>query len=875
MARTTKSPTRAIAGHLMWTRSGRVWATWRLSAQPYGFRPVKDKEDVRRWHQALIRALPGESLLLGVCTDTDPLAVVERMIEGIDLAEHPAWAAECEATLDSLEDIRIGDRAYWLAVPLPSRPWDDARTAATWSLRDKLGLARNRTPREEVDRRLAQARAVQKVIPSVFLPTPATPAQLVWLHHHAQQRGLGAELPLPTAPDGGLTDQLLLPRSGAAMTEPLLDEGGQSDHQSGGLAQLARRANPLASRFLKVVQPHHVTPRRGRLATSTDLTDDTSDYAPVASYQVLLALADVPSEGMAFPGSEFLGRIDESGIDVDWAIRMEVRAAQQVDRKNRRALVNLNEQYSQRAGELSHGLNELDRAASDLAEYAAVLSSDKNEVETQATIVFAVAAPTAEGAQDKARSLSAYFADAGYRLAVPLGGQSDLWWSMIPGAPVNQLVRDYAQITTSHAFAATVPLASTALGDRKGSLLAVNPSSGLGSAVFHDIADASYRDTSGALALGGELGSGKTATMKKLAGDSVDRGGQVIAIDRTHVGEWVAWAKSVTDTYEVDVANPRYSLDPLRVHGLVEGSQVAQSFFTRLLGIDPKSEDGTVLADVLEPTYLERHDLPSIAALLDHLRSGGCDLRDVPGAVEIGQKIAGKMRVFARKDFGDVLFNAAIPAVDPTASAIVIRTASVQLPRPGELEADHLFKEMVPEKIFGRALYALIVGLARRICFADPTRLGMFCVPEAHHVTSSPEGQHELIEFVRDGRKHSAAVVLDSHDPLADFGSETLRGLIPTRILMRQTDETLARNGLRWLGLDSEDAALLDELMTDVSPKTAHGVEEWRRGEAFMRDANGNIGRIKVLLPALADRQAAAKSTPLEHRLPAGQEDQA
>ena len=75
-----RSPTRNLAGNLRWTRSGTVWADWLLRPLPYGFRPDKDKHAVRGVHQALFRALPGESLLLGVCSTLDPAAVVERMI---------------------------------------------------------------------------------------------------------------------------------------------------------------------------------------------------------------------------------------------------------------------------------------------------------------------------------------------------------------------------------------------------------------------------------------------------------------------------------------------------------------------------------------------------------------------------------------------------------------------------------------------------------------------------------------------------------------------------------------------------------------------------------------------------------------------------
>ncbi len=126
-------------------------------------------------------------------------------------------------------------------------------------------------------------------------------------------------------------------------------------------------------------------------------------------------------------------------------------------------------------------------------------------------------------------------------------------------------------------------------------------------------------------------------------------------------------------------------------------------------------------------------------------------------------------------------------------------------------------------------------------------------------MTISFEGERELVDFVRDGRKHRAVVLLDSHDPEADFGSPTLRGLIPTRILMRHRDKTLAKRGLAWLDLDPSDESLVEMVRHDTSPLAGDGkaVPSHRRGEATMRDMSGNVGRVKVLLPAREERSAA------------------
>ena len=840
-----RTPTRSMAANLRWTRSGTVWADFLLTGLPYGLRPVKDKHAARALHQALFRALSGESLLLGLCSGLDPAAVVERMLAGVDVASCPDWVAECEATMDSLDLIGPGQRIHWLSVPLgvdkASDRWAEPARAATADLRDRIGLPRAPIPGREVARRLAQAARVAESIPAPFKPSPVTPAQMVWLHEHSLRRGLFQDLDLPT---GGLHDvvaELLTPKSSAALSEPLMDEGGQSDLEG----KARSRWNPINRRFLKI-------------------QDTAAVPAGDASYQSLLVVSDVPDGGMVFPGSEFIGRIDESGLDVDWAMRLHQRSSAQVAAQNRKALRNLNEQYGQRDGEVSHGMNMLDRVAEDLGEYVAQLESDKLEVEVQATTIFCVAGPDAESVRAQSRALTDFLAETGYKLAAPLGYQEELWWAMTPGVPSSKAVREFSQITTSKAMAATVPLASVRLGDAKGHLLGLNiahgplfaPNVPCGptSVVLHDLEGASDRQISGSAAVAGELGAGKTATLMSLAGGVIDRGGQLIIADRTAKGEWASWAASLTKAVVVNAADPELSMDPLRVFGPRVGSRMMQTFLTPLLNVRPTSERGVLLADVLEPGYLESHSLTSSGDVLAHLLNE-CALT---GAHDLARLI----NVFARREIGRVIFDGTIPPLDLATPAVVVRTHTLHLPSREELEHEHLFEQLGLEKIFGRAFNALIAATARHVCFADTARLAGFVVSEAHSMTISFEGERELVDFVRDGRKHRAVVLLDSHDPEADFGSPTLRGLIPTRILMRHRDKTLAQRGLKWLDLDPDDEQLIEMVRHDTSPLGSDGekVPAHRRGEATMRDMSGNVGRVKVLLPARPERAAAIES---------------
>ena len=115
-----KIPTRCMIENLRFTHDGSVWADFLLDGMSYGLRSPKEKERVRQAHQLLFRMLPGESLLLGLASGLDPVGAVDKMLAGIDTEQCPDWVAECEATLGSLQELRPGQRVFWLSVPLGS-----------------------------------------------------------------------------------------------------------------------------------------------------------------------------------------------------------------------------------------------------------------------------------------------------------------------------------------------------------------------------------------------------------------------------------------------------------------------------------------------------------------------------------------------------------------------------------------------------------------------------------------------------------------------------------------------------------------------------------------------------------------------------------
>jgi hypothetical protein len=167
------------------------------------------------------------------------------------------------------------------------------------------------------------------------------------------------------------------------------------------------------------------------------------------------------------------------------------------------------------------------------------------------------------------------------------------------------------------------------------------------------------------------------------------------------------------------------------------------------------------------------------------------------------------------------------------------------------------------DKLFGRAMYALLTRISREICFSRKNELTVAAYDEIEHITGSPQGAKEINTFLRDGRKHGAPVVMAGQDA-RDFGDEITRGLIKNRILTRQTDEDLAQANLEWFhkgfSHNPDLVQLVTEELSPIGPDNKVPLD--RRGEALLRDASGRMGKIRSVVSPRPERAEATLSTP-------------
>lgn len=821
-------PTLAITGNLRWTRSGVVYAEWLLDPRPNGHEPLSDKKLVVSEHRHLFTDLRATTLT-SVVAPLDIAAIADKVTSSARraaartpagdsdfLRQFPDYVVEASAQLNRIElaERPPRERIMWLSVPLcgPSR---------SGPLADDF--APTDADREQF---AALATQAQRKIPAGFAPIPVQPHQMYWLWEHAHTRGSA-----PPSPDASIDPSAPrpFPHHDVAQRQVRRARGFRADGEiDEGLATDGRTRRTL-TRAIK--------------AYFTD-----SDIPP--SYQTFLVVDDFPTQlrwpGVADQLFAILNHFDGPGIDYTIHTRIQDRSVALA--ANARALRQLSEQMDERDEEISFAQNFLVSRGQHLANYNSHLEANPSETEIHFCPIIAVSAASYDELVDRVRDVTRTFNDAGVKLTAPYGAQAEAWAASQPGYPPMRVTTDYTHFMPTDTFPRFMPVTTAKIGDDSGPIIGENRLSGLNEPVHFDLLGVTERDKSASFALVGDLGSGKSVALKVLSGQAVDLGGQVFAVDRSNRGEYMQFARSVSNAIVIDPTNPAYTLDLLRVLPGADAAERILPVLMRLFGITTGSPEAALLSDLIEPNYRARHKIHGLPELSTHVArlASNPELAAAQGQQrEPVIALAGQLRFWSQRTYARTLFANDLHPLPLDAPMVVLRTHKLQLPGEDENPADD------PTKLFGEVIYSLFATIAREALFDEPDtpgRFGLLVLDEALHLTRSTVGQAIITEFVLDGRKHNAAIGVASQDP-AHFGRFTR--LMPTLFLFRQVDEVLATDSLR---MASEDAAHDDYLrkqMINANP-----------GECFIKDLKGRLAPMRFLLPARPEREHAVLTTP-------------
>ncbi|MEU5436442.1 ATP-binding protein [Streptomyces sp. NPDC020719] len=879
-------PIRHLAGHLLWSAQGGVWAIYRLHPGPDEqgvqsetvqgtYVPAQVREELLSKAMHLVRSLSGTPRLYGLCAQVDPGEIALRMLDGVDpqvgsAARHPGqhpWAETAEAALTLLEGQEMHRRTLWLAVPLNTekgaRAWA-AGTGAVWAdLAGQLGLAPAAVTRREVAACRRQAERIEAQLSGAVSFRPARPAEVVWMVQHALRRGLaepllaeaesstlyggrlhGGQLRSPSYADLGLVRLL---EGGITPAEDGVADGEDEDDVASTTSRAGRgpwwrrgTASPLVRRWLQV---------------------ETEDGC---GYQAHLALAECP-KAVSVEAADLFAQLEGLQFPVDYCIDLTLvpaeKAKAQVQRK-KNELVDQADQYDARPTGVPRTVPD---AARDLSELDARLSRTSIEVEVQSVTVLSVWATTAPDCDARARALSALLAGADYRALRPAGLQEALFTLGLPGTVRPHSLREFTQHQVSEDWAMNGALTLTEAGDPNGMLLGFDQDTGTTRPVLLNIADAPKSDASASFAVSGDPGGGKSALLKLLTLSAVDRGGRAICIDRTPLREWATFARSAAPgrCQIIDAAAAEVSIDPLRMFPhTAQGAHYALSYLTLQLGIGPMTAAGGVLHRAVEQTA--QSPAPSMHQVLEHLQTmanGGDGTRQ-----EAAATLVDLTGIVASNPLAQMVFDPQLPPVrleeDLDSDLIVITTAGLTLPPQEAFAHPDVLRQQPLEALIGRAVLYLIAALARQMAFADPSRFCAIVADELWWLTGSAEGTALVSEVLHDGRKHNGGLFAGAQDE-KELGPD--RGLFAYRALARTQDHKIARRGLEFVGLDPADPELLRIVTTDLSPLR----NQSRKGEMLLTAPRGNTCRVKVAIPRLHRIQSGITTTPGDHPAPA------
>ncbi|MFI6358009.1 ATP-binding protein [Streptomyces sp. NPDC050743] len=863
---------RHIAGHLVWSTHGSVWAVYRLHPGPnaHGQREesvqgtyvpaqVRDEQLAKTTH--LVRSMSGAPRLFGLCAQVDPGEIALKMIEGIEPGEqapgagrHP-WVENVEATLELLDGQEMHRRTLWLVVPLQTETGGlqvSAQLGAVWAeITPLLGMRPAPVAWREVAAYREQALRVQAVLAGGIAFRPARPAEIVWMIQHALHRGLTEPLLAEAETSEMYGGQIC----GGVLRSPSYADLGQVRLQEGGIDPGLDDTGEFSSagRFTRSGRTAW-----WRLSTGSPLGRRWLQVETDAGvgYQAQLALAECPP-AVGQDAADLFAQLETLDFPVDYTVDLTLvpaeKARDQVRRK-KNELIDQADQYDARPTGMPASLVE---AARDLGELDARLSRTSVEVEVQSVTVLTVWGPTAAVCDARARALAALLAGADYRAVRPAGLQQALFTLGLPGTVRPGVVREFTQHQISEDWALCGAFTSAEVGDPNGMFLGIDLDCGTTRPVMINVADAPKQDASASMGIVGDLGAGKSVLQKLIAEAVWARGGCAICIDRTPVREWATFARTAATgrVQIIDAAQAEVSIDPLRMFGGPEGRHYALSYLTLQLGIGPMSTSGEVLHHAVEQAAAG--PAPSMHRVLEVLQEMAAS--EAGTRKDAAATLAGLIRVVATNPLAAMVFDPALPPVrldaSSTSDMIVITTTGLKLPPKAAFDKPEVLHQQPLEALIGRAVLYLIAAIARQTAFEDPERFTAVVLDELYWLTSSAEGTALVHEILHDGRKHGAGLLAGSHDA-EELGPD--RGLMAYRALARTADRERARRGLEFIGLDSTDEELVRLVTTGLSPVGHKG----REGEFLLTCPRQNTGRIKAVIPRIARIAASITTTP-------------
>ena len=343
------------------------------------------------------------------------------------------------------------------------------------------------------------------------------------------------------------------------------------------------------------------------------------------------------------------------------------------------------------------------------------------------------------------------------------------------------------------------------------------------------------------------------------------RGGKVDVFDPGTHGEWGQAFRNVTNTTVIDLADSRFSLDPLRMFEFEEAGAVAADHILPMIGVPADSDMENRFTLLVSPQMRESAGIRSMRSLIAYLRAQPDANSDM---------LLARLEAWATQPAARAIFDGNTSAVltDAVAGDSVAdqpsraaRRRRHSQPAPlrqvaqgrsrghGDLRADHRHRAASSVPAPRTVLHDDLRGGRRADGLSRPVR--------------APRTR-----ITRQGRKHATGIWLISQDyrDFARMGDK----FITQKWLFAIRNEGLATKTLEWAGVDPalypevvqsyyEDTSPAESADDEDSDDDAFGkVHPSRMGEGFIVDERGRRARCRFLGAPNARLVADVDSTP-------------
>ena len=664
------------------------------------------------------------------------------------------------------------------------------RGAARWDERRQFAVAQLEGLRVRADE--AHAR-----IGAFVAARPARTPEVQWLVRRGFCRGLGE----PDVDELHVPQALVFERNGSAQLAPL-----EADVMRWCDSHIEQHGRLLR------VESEQGTSWQAHLVTGA-LPEQASFPSP------RLELMFNPPEALPFPIDLAL---TARFLPNDLALRLVRRRVQDADEIAR----------AEAAGDqgVSDRGFERTQEARDLLSY---LQSPSHPPLLRATLAIAIGADAEDELERRVESCRRAYGEV--RLHRPLGDQLRLFLQHLPGQRAS--VRGYDDVLTTEQAAALMPLATHAVGSRRGFLLG-HTVSGSRHPVRFNLREGSDSDRNAAILSLGSLGSGKTTLDQKLAYEAFLLGARVIDCDPKgdHTMHELEEVAPHVETIALGSDRSlRGMLDPLRVAPAHMRQDAAVSFLCDLLPARAEAAWETAIVKAVD-AVLRRASKPTSFEVVRALGAGD----------EVDRQVAKTLEVYAGAGLTQLGFadpGVRLPPVG-TRQVTYLPIRDLPAPQPGRPRSEYSQLERVGEQVV-----RLIAMFAMQLMAAERSRLKVFSFDEGWRLLGDPVGRMLLASLQRMGRSELAVPIISTQlvsDTLLD-GRASIENLIGATFVFGLRSEREAERALELLDLDPDDRMLRDQLL------------EFDRGRCLMRDHRGRVEPVQI--DVLAPRLLRAFST--------------